>query len=212
LKELPKITVIVPCYKRPERTQRLIGDLLSQNLTGWEAFFIADCCPDFQNLIDSGFFETNSKIARNKGNALIYSNLLTHYGGYGYEIRNRAKTLAHGKYVCFVDNDDRIAENHLQNYFENIDGTDLDFAYFDSYINPLSRVRYSKIEEGMIGHSEIVIKTEFYKKMPPQQPEYGHDWKLISDMIAASANYSKFNIRPSYMVMGVGDLRETGID
>ena len=212
MKDFTKITVVVPFFGRPERTQRLVADLLSQNINGWEAFFIGDCCPDFQSLLDNGYFETQSKIARSNGNALIFSNLPTHYGGYGYEIRNRAKTLANGRYICFVDNDDRIANNHLENYFSHINGTEFDFAYFDSYINPTNTVRDAKLEFGGIGHAEIVIRTDFYRNMPPQKPEYGHDWKLISDMLAAGAKCRKFYIRPSYMVMGLGELRETDID
>jgi glycosyltransferase involved in cell wall biosynthesis len=208
----PSITVIIPCFGRPQRTKRLCEDLLNQDINGWEAFFIGDCCPEFQKIIDEGFFEPKSKIARSKGNALIFSNLPNHYGGYGYEIRNRAKSLANGKYICFVDNDDRIKHDHLSCYYMSIVGTDLDFAYFDTYVNPTKQIRESALEFGKIGHAELVISTEFYKRMPPQSPEYGHDWKLITDMIEAGGRSRKISIRPTYIIMGLGDLREKEID
>lgn len=209
---MPKITVVIPCYKRPQRTMRVCQDLLEQTLSGWEAFFIGDDCGDFQELIDNGFFEAKAKIARSKGNALIYSNLPNHYGGYGYEIRNRAKALANGDYICFVDNDDRILPHHLEVYYNHIKDTDLDFAYFNTYIYPIGKERNAKLQDGYIGHSELIIKTDFYKRMPPQQAEYGHDWKLVSDMMQAGAKYSKFETEPTYIVMGLGELRETQLD
>jgi glycosyltransferase involved in cell wall biosynthesis len=212
LQDKPKITIVIPCFGRPQRTKRLCEDLLQQDMNGWEAFFIGDSCPDFQNIIEEGYFETKSKQARANGNALIYSNLPNHYGGFGYEIRNRAKLLANGEYICFVDNDDRIKNDHLSTYYTSIVNTELDFAYFDTYINPTNQIRISELEFGKIGHAELVISTHFYKTIPPQNAEYGHDWKLISDMVSAGAKYRKIIIRPTYKVMGLGDLRETGID
>lgn len=212
MNNIPKISVVIPCYGRPQRTQRLCADLLEQSLNGWEAFFIGDNCPEFEKIIDEGYFEIQQKIARANNNILIFSNLPNHYGGYGYEIRNRVKSLAHGKYICFVDNDDRIAKNHLENYYFGINNTDLDFAYFDSYIHPTSKTRVTELENGKIGHSELVILTDLYKRMPLQNPEYGHDWKLVSDMLNAGAKHQKIAAPPTYMVMGLGELREKGID
>ena len=208
----PRITVVIPCFGRPERTKRLCDDLLNQDMNDWEAFFIGDNCPDFQKLIDDGYFDNKLKIARSKGNALIYSNLPNHYGGYGFEIRNRAKSLVNGEYICFVDNDDRIKHDHLSVYYNSIVNTDLDFAYFDTFINPLNQIRYSALEFGKIGHAELVISTEFFKRMPMQNEEYGHDWKLISDMIESGGKSRKITIRPTYIIMGVGELREKNID
>lgn len=210
---MSKITVIVPCFGRPERTKRVVHNLFEQTLTDWEAFFIGDCCPQFQELIDSGFFGAASKEARERGSVLIASNLPNHYGGYGYEARNRAKLHANGEYICFVDNDDVITPAHLQNYYDAIHGTDYDFVYFNSEIKPLKKVRFTSLKFGEIGHAELIIKTDFYKRMPPQTPDYGHDWKLIQDMLDFGANYKKAEeVIPTYVVMGVGDLRETSID
>jgi hypothetical protein len=128
------------------------------------------------------------------------------------EIRNRAKSLVNGEYICFVDNDDRIKHDHLSVYYNSIVNTDLDFAYFDTFINPLNQIRYSALEFGKIGHAELVISTEFFKRMPMQNEEYGHDWKLISDMIESGGKSRKITIRPTYIIMGVGELREKNID
>jgi glycosyltransferase involved in cell wall biosynthesis len=210
---MSKITVVVPCFGRPERTKRVVQNILSQTITDWEAFFIGDNCPDFQHLIDSGYFADASKQSRENGNVLIASNLPNHYGGYGYEARNRAKSLANGEYICFVDNDDFIMKNHFENYYTAIKGTENDFMYFDSFIEPLNKTRTSSVKFGEIGHAELVIKTEFYKRMPPQTPEYGHDWKLIENMVEAGAKFEKaVGKLPTYVVMGLGELREYGID
>ena len=49
----PRITISITCYGRPERTKRSIQCILDQDINGWEAFIMGDCCPDFQKLIDN---------------------------------------------------------------------------------------------------------------------------------------------------------------
>lgn len=207
-----KLTVVVPCYGRPQRTVRVCENILSQTLIGWEAFFIGDGCPEFQKLLDEGYFEAASKKARANGNVIIASNLPNHYGGYGYEIRNRVKSLANGEFICFVDNDDMILHNHFENYYNAISQTDNDFMYFNTYLKPTDHVRYSELEFGKIGHAELIIRTDFYKRLPPQGADYGHDWKLISSMLEYGAKYEKAETLPTYVIMGVGEMREKEID
>jgi hypothetical protein len=52
-----RLTVCLPCFGRPERTKRIINQIVEQNVDDWEVFAVGDNCPDFQNLIDTGFFE-----------------------------------------------------------------------------------------------------------------------------------------------------------
>jgi len=64
-----------------------------------------------------------------------------------------------------------------------------------------------------IGHSELIIKTEYAKKMPPHVPEYGHDWIFIDNMIKGGGKFAKAEGKqPTYYVMSVPVNREQGID
>jgi hypothetical protein len=123
-------------------------------------------------------------------------------------------------YVMYADNDDDAEQDHVQNYLEGIYGTDADLVYFNSRlvynerVNALPVIRDTRLEEGMIGHAEIIVKAEFIKKHGIlQDDKYGHDWRMIKKMLDLGAKALKdVDARPTYKVMGAGDLREQDID
>jgi len=206
------LTICVPCLGRPERTKRLIEQVANQTIGDWEAYFIGDSCPDFQKLIDSGYFDAVRKGIKTKNCALITSNMPNRTHGWGYAIRNKIKELASGKYFIYIDNDDCIKENHFENYLSGIMGTEYDFVYFDTLTRFNNSKRIARLEHGLIGHSEIIIRTQFLKTLPPHTNEYGHDWTLINNMIIGGGKHKKSNNPPTYIVMGAGSQRETEID
>ena len=214
-----KVSLIVPCYLRPQRTLRALNAVLEQDMTGWEAYFAGDKCPEIQKLIDSGEAKKIIEQQEHRGNRLAIFNLPIHYGSWGYQARNTCIKLCTGKYTMFMDNDDIIKTNHLSNYYNQISATDNDFMYFNTWLQPIEnangvqgRLRDTQLEHGMIGHQEIIVKSSFLKKMPPEKPYYGHDWELIDNMIQYGAKYEKGIGEPTYLIMGVGELRETEID
>ena len=207
----PIVTICMPCFGRPYRTLRVLNQLLEQDLQGWEAYIIGDGCPDFQILLESGEFDSIQKKA--KGNKMVFSNLPIHRGGWGYEVRNKVKELATGKYFIYIDNDDCITQDHLSHYVSQIEGTDYDFIFFDTFIKPTNQIRVSHMLFGHIGHAELVVRSSFLKTMPPHNSEYGHDWMLISNMVRLGAKYKKSDSgKATYQVMGLGNFRETDVD
>lgn len=206
------LTICVPCFGRPERTVRLVNQIATQTIGNWEAYIIGDSCGQFQKLLDDGTFDSIRKTIRQENCALITSNMPTRTGGWGYGIRNKIKELASGKYFIYIDNDDCIAINHFENYLSAIKNTDFDLVYFNTMSKFNNTIRNSMLEYGLIGHSEIIVKTSLLKSMPPHTDEYGHDWTLINNIIRSGAKISKSNNQPTYMVMGAGNQREEGID
>jgi len=214
-----KVALIVPCFERPERTLRALDCVMAQDLNGWEAYFVGDCCPNIQNLIDSGKAHEYINAAKEKGNKLAIFNLPIHYGGWGYQGRNTCVRLCSADYIMFMDNDDVILPNHMSSYYIAISNTDNDFMYFNTMIEPIEHangkrgsVRDCKLEKGMIGHSEIIVKSSLLKLLAPEKPEYNHDWLWIKSMIDAGAKHEKYVTEPTYIIMSVGELRETNID
>ena len=51
-----RLTVCVPCFERPQRTERIIDCLRNQTVNDFEVFLIGDHCPNFQQKLDSGYF------------------------------------------------------------------------------------------------------------------------------------------------------------
>ena len=210
---MEKLTLCVPCYARPQRTLRALECVVNQDMNGWEAYFIGDNCPDYKKLLQEGAFDEFLEKAKSGGNNIYFENLPEHSGGWGYNIRNRIFKLANSEYTLFLDNDDMIKSNHFSTYYNAINDTDkCDFVYLDTWIEPIQRKRIAELKFGSIGHHEIIIRTEFLKRMPPQEAHYGHDWTLIDNMIKSGAKNKKVEIEPTYIVKGLGELRNDTID
>ncbi len=201
----PRITIVLPVYKRPERTRRMIECILNQNINNWEAIIIGDRCPHFIQMNEELFpREVQKKVIIDNRNMVTSINAANHYGGYGYYAINRAIEWAKGKYFIFAGNDDIIKPNHFEHYLSGIEGTDLDFVYYNTFVHPHNMLRMSQPLFGSIGHSELIIRTEFLKQMPPHSPAYGHDWELVENMLKATDKHKKIpGENPTYYIMSV---------
>jgi glycosyltransferase involved in cell wall biosynthesis len=181
-----KVTISMPCYGRQIRTKRAINSIINQTEKSWEALIVGDNCPVIQELIDSGEYNNDYPIE----SKFVLENLPINYGHCGYAITNMNIKRAVGEYFVFMANDDVILSNHLENYLSEIEGTDYDFVYFDSFTR-YDGIRKSKLEINHIGHSELIIRTDFLRKMPEHTKDYGHDWQLIQNMINSGAKFKK---------------------
>lgn len=208
-----RITVCVPIFGRPQRTSRIIECLQRQTINNIQVYLIGDGCPQWQTDLDDGWVQLMCKKQEALGNEFIAINLDKNYGGYGYYIRNMMKELADAPYLCFIDNDDWVKPNHLEHYLSEIENTDLDFVYYNTWNNALGILRDTQASQGLIGHSELCIRTEFFMTVPDQGTEYGHDWHMIDWMIKNTNKHKKaINPEWSYKVMGTPAKRETDID
>ena len=207
-----RITVSMPCFGRPQRTIRAIECIFNQNINNWEALVVGDGCQYMSDFIISNYFGDMVREANKNGNSLQISNMTYNHGGWGYFIINKNIHRALGKYFIFMSNDDVILPNHFQNYLSGIEGTDLDYAYFNSFLKPTGQVRVSELKNGSIGHSEIIVRTDFLRTLAPHTPEYGHDWYMIREMIEKGKGRKMHNHPLTYSVRGVGELRQDEID
>jgi len=217
------VSVIVPCYLRPERTLRLIECFLNQDTSGFRVYFMGDGCPEFEKYIEDGTFDMFKKKAKEKGIQFLFYNHENNCGNWGSEMRNLALSwiLSYGnsEFVMFVDNDDIIRESHVSNYVNSIKYTPYDLVYTDSIISamydsgePMKKIREAKPESGHIGFAEIIVRTSALKKIDYTiTSEYGHDWIFIQRIIN-SCTFAKSIYPPTYVVKGLGDLRKDYID
>lgn len=207
-----RITLSMPCFGRKKGTIRAIDCILKQDINNWEALVIGDGCPVIQDFIDSNYYKDIQVECKKNGNDLIIENNEINRGGHGYFITNDNIKLASGKYFVFFANDDIIQPNHFSNYLLEIENTDYDFVYFNSWVTPRNQIRNTQLEYGMIGHSELIIKTEFLQQMPLHNEHYGHDWALISNMANSGKHKKATNPEATYYVMSLSDNREQGIE
>jgi len=211
-----RVTISLPCYLRPLRIVRALESCLDQNISKYEIILTGDNCPIIEYWVHhtpERFEEIFKRTHRETEISVIVENLPVHTGAWGYEIRNRHIQEAKGEYFVFMGSDDVILPNHLENYLSQIEGTDLDFVYFDSWVEPYNAPRNAQLKHGMIGHSELIVRTEFLKQMPPHDEFYGHDWRLIENMIKAGAKYKKgVGCPQTYIVKSVRGNEEKNID
>lgn len=213
MKTTPIVTISLPCYLRPQRTIRAIECIMSQNISGWELLITGDCCPYFNKNEFTTFLDACKHQAAEKGNSIISDNNFQHSGNWGAEIRSFHIQEATGTWFIFMGNDDIIFDNHLKERLKFVEGTNLDFAYFDTWVSPYNAPRNAQLQFGMIGHSELICRTSFLKQMPPHSNQYGHDWELITNMVNAGGKHEKARgYQPTYVVMSVPGNEEKGID
>lgn len=212
----PRITISLPCYERPERTLRAIKSIIDQTTNGYELLITGDHCPNFESAYFKAKMAEFIPFAESCGNTIILTNNRLHCGYWGTEIRNEHIRAAKGRWLMFMGSDDVLLPKHLENVLKFVEGTDLDFAYFDTYVEPLKCARNTQLKHGMIGHQEIVCNTQVLKKMPPHKPYYGHDWELVHNLMLHSLekkNYKKpVNYPQTYIVKSIKGKQEIGID
>ncbi len=208
---MKQLTCIVPCYERPQRTIRVVENIIAQDFKkDWEAIFIGDGCPYFQKYLEDGTFKKYSDEYIGK---LTFLNLEKNYGGWGTMARKEGLNRASGMYTCFLDNDDVILPTHFSNYYEFIsERPELDWAYFNTFIEPYKKERNTYVGPCAIGHSEIIAKTTILRKEYSLDYEYGHDWNLIKKLSERNYKYDKCKNSPTYIIKGVLYDREEGID
>lgn len=197
-----KVSLSMPCWGRPVRTQRAIENILSQDMIGWEALVIGDGCPSFQNMIDSGWLDKAKQEATSKGNSLIYDNP-PHTGGCGYAITNSNILRAQGEYLLFMGNDDAILPTHFSHYYSYIKESNLDYMWFNTFLHPINQIRNSKLAPSEIGHSELICRTSMAKKAPPHENKYGHDWDFFRFFMEHGKGAKATSPDTTYHVMSI---------
>lgn len=101
-----KVSVIVPVYNGGEFIELCIKDILNQTLKSIELILINDGSEDNTLQICQKYAEYDNRITlinqENKGVSTA---------------RNNGIDKANGKYICFIDSDDRIKEDYLEKLY-----------------------------------------------------------------------------------------------
>lgn len=201
--ETIKVSLIMACYGRPNTTKRTLECIKAQTFTDFELILLGDGCTDFVSLIYSQWFNDWRKDVKFN----LYIENTGHHGGWGYHQWNEGIKLAKGEYIMIVANDDMIKPNHIESYYTAIKDTDYDMIYFDSILqfeNEMQSIRYSDLNMNHIGHSEIIVRADKAKAMPPHEGVRGHDWYFIKAVLDSGGKVTKNYALPTYIVKNDG--------
>ena len=109
----PRVSVIIPTYKRPNELQRAVASVLSQDYNDLEVIIIDDNPPESDTRA-----ATEAAVAAMDG-PIIHLKNETSFGGGG--ARNRGIENAKGEYLAFLDDDDEWLPGKLKRQVELLD-------------------------------------------------------------------------------------------
>ncbi len=115
-----KVSIIMPSYNKAKYISEAINSVINQTYTNWELIIVDDYSnDDSQELINSF--------------ASKFDNIKTHFNlenkGANY-CRNKGIESAYGNYIVFLDADDLLAQDCLENRILKIQNTNFDFCVF----------------------------------------------------------------------------------
>ncbi len=102
----PTISIIVPVYKAEQHIKKCLDSIREQTYKDFEVIIVDDGSPDNSGRICDHYSELDTRFTtihqKNKGAS---------------SARNTGLTQAKGKWVTFIDSDDWISPQYIENYF-----------------------------------------------------------------------------------------------
>ncbi|MBF7021207.1 glycosyltransferase family 2 protein [Staphylococcus kloosii] len=185
-----KFSIIVPTYNSEAYIEELMNSLKDQTYDSndFEVIVVDDCSSD----------DTLKKVKKyNKDLNLTVKKLDTNSGGPG-KPRNTALALAKGEYVFFVDSDDYINVDTLQDVSDFVDENNSDVVLVKMEgVNGRGAPRsmFKKTEDGLtLAHSRIVYTlspTKFYRTalLREHNIDFPEDLKSAEDQLFTMKAY-----------------------
>ena len=106
----PSISIISPCYNSQIYLDKMISSIVSQTFSSWELIVVDDCSTDKSINVIKKFLKKDTRIKFFK----LDKNMGAAYA------RNKAISLAVGRYITFLDSDDYWEENFLKYSIEKV--------------------------------------------------------------------------------------------
>jgi glycosyltransferase involved in cell wall biosynthesis len=190
-----KLSVIMPSYlgeyegcasDRENKFIRAVHSFLENSLDDKELIVVGDCCEKTEELLKMYFAYELSigiiKFYQFKKKQKLFSGSL----------RSKGIELALGEYICYLDTDDILGKGHLLSIYNQVKTQNLDWAYFNDYINSDGGLITKKVElkKDSIGTSSIIHrkhKNIYWDKCDG----YGHDYLFVERLIKWSEKRDK---------------------
>jgi len=118
---LPVVSVILPTYNRPALLERAIRSVLAQTFQEFEIIVVNDAGEDIHFVLDP----------LNHDGRIVY---IQHEANRGLAAaRNTGIRAARGKYICYLDDDDRLYINHLETLVTFLENSEYEVVYTDAH-------------------------------------------------------------------------------
>jgi glycosyltransferase involved in cell wall biosynthesis len=189
------LSVIMPSFlgeydgcasDRENKFIRAVYSFLENSLYDKELIVVGDKCEITENVLND-YFKHELNIGRIK--FYQFSKKQKLFSG---SLRSKGIELASGDYISYLDTDDILGKGHLFSIYNQVKSQDLDWAYFNDFINSEAGLITKKVElkKDSIGTSSIIHRKN--KKINWDKCDgYGHDFKFIEKLIKWSNNKDK---------------------
>ncbi len=182
----PLVSVVMPTYNRANLLKTSINSILNQTYKNFELIIIDDGSKDnTKNII----FSYNDKRIH------YYSNPTNK--GISYS-RNKGFSLAKGKYIMIMDDDDFSLPNRMElqvNFLEKNKNIDVVVGQIKGY-KPTpqthNEITIGLLQENPIGNANIMYKKDFAQKNKITYDEnlpISEDWNYWLDMLFSGAKF-----------------------
>lgn len=117
--EKEKVSVIIPVYNAERFIEDTINSVKEQTYSNWELLLVDDCSKDNSEKIIQSYVEKDDrvkyiKLEKNSGAAVA---------------RNKGVEIASGRYICYLDADDKWEKDKLRKQIAFIQSKNCAFSY-----------------------------------------------------------------------------------
>ena len=186
---VPLVSVVMAAYNAQAVIEKAIRSVLEQTMIDWELIVVDDCSDDSTAAVVGAIAQTEPRIT-------LYVN---EQNAGAAEARNKAMALAKGKYVAFLDADDRWYPHKLEKQIQKMEQTQADLVYTSyklvqlsgaesyDYLVPEETSFDAMLSQNCIGCSTVLLKREWVQQNRFTTEYFHEDYVLWLDLLRKGA-------------------------
>lgn len=179
--EKPLVSIIMPAYNAEQVIASAIRSVQAQTIREWELLVIDDCSQDKTA-------EIVAQIAKDDSRILLYSNEKNLRVA---KSRNKGLSRCRGKYIAFLDSDDKWQPDKLEKQIECMEKTGADLVYTSysivnqagdrqcrNYVVPATVSYEHLLKENIIGCSTVLLNSACAENIWFEESVFHEDYAL----------------------------------
>lgn len=172
----PLVSVVMPTYNRPELLVRAIESVLQQDYRPIECIVVGDNCPCIAAVAEKYKF---NPIVR-------FLNLPNNNGAGGAMPRNVGIHMANGRWIAYLDDDNKWETDHLSHLMDLMLKADARFGFSSMSVNGKPLIfdvpKQGDIDTScVIHHKDLAYEKGMWKSR--EEDGYTHDWAFFERLL-----------------------------